>query len=220
MSNLLSGMYPAANAIDGVVSSLAASQSAQTVNQWLSVQMPAGSTTRNVAVYNRADGAIYENWLSPYEIWLGASPGALTHACGGPRTLPTPAGLGPFATPCGDRSDLPYVTLLLRSGTLRFLTVGEIKVYGLVPGALVVSSPPPPPPPLPPPPMPPPPPFPPPPPLPPPPLPPPSPTSPTCPAALSTCDLQPEHEGRQCVCNLVWTAECGDQPVGTRLHCE
>ena len=39
--------------------------------------------------------------------------------------------VGPFVTPCGGRRGLPYVTVLINStGTERYLTLGEIAVYG------------------------------------------------------------------------------------------
>ena len=130
LSSTLHPNFPAEKAIDGDSSTLFATQSAQTTNQWVSVQVPAGSPVTSVAVYNRADGEPYESWLSPYEVWLGATAGALTHSCGGgPITLGSSPGLGPFSTSCGGRSDLPYVTILMRSGTFRYLAIGEVKVY-------------------------------------------------------------------------------------------
>ena len=89
-----------------------------------------GSPIGYVAVYNRDDGDPYVSWLTPYELWLGSSPGDLHYQCGGgPLTANSERGLGPFVTSCGGRSDLPYVTVLLRSGTQRWLTVGEIEAY-------------------------------------------------------------------------------------------
>ena len=103
---------------------------AQSSDQWLSVQVAAGAPIGSVAVYNREDGDPYQSWLSPYEIWLGASAGAQTYSCSrGPITLPTGFGMGPFTTSCDGRSDLPFVTLVLRSGTFRYLAIGEVKVY-------------------------------------------------------------------------------------------
>ena len=123
-------LYPASNAIDGNTGSLAATGNALSRDQWISVRVPSGSAIGYVAVYNRADGQPYQGWLSPYEVWLGGTAGALTFNCGGgPITLPANAALGPFLTSCGGRSDLPHVTVLLRSGTSRYLTLSEIKVY-------------------------------------------------------------------------------------------
>ena len=123
--------YPAYNAVDGDVYTLAATQNAQSYTQWISLQMPPGTTITRVEVYNRADGALYEDMLSPYEVWLGSSAGGETYDCGGgPLTLASPAGRGPFTTTCAGRTDLPYVTVLIRAGTLRYLTLGEVKVFG------------------------------------------------------------------------------------------
>ena len=123
-------LYPASNAIDGNTGSLAATDNALSSDQWISVKVPSGSAIGYVAVYNRADGQPYQGWLSPYEVWLGGTAGAQTFRCGGgPITLPANFALGPFLTSCGGRSDLPYVTVVLRSGTSRWLTVGELKVY-------------------------------------------------------------------------------------------
>ena len=113
------------------MATLAATVSALSSDQWLSVQVTAGSAIGYVAVYNRADGAPYENWMSPYEVWLGSSAGDLSYDCGGGSlTLPSNPGLGPFTTNCGGRSDLPYVTVIIRSGTFRYLAISEIKVFG------------------------------------------------------------------------------------------
>ena len=152
--------YVASRTIDGSVSTLAATRSAASQDQWISVQMPSGTTIGRVDVYNRADGQIYEDWLSPYEVWLGSSAGNQVFDCGGgPLALSSPAGLGPFSTSCSDRSDLRFVTVLIRAGSVRYLTLGEIKVFGVpaatsgpttAPGPSTTAAPPPPPPPLPP----------------------------------------------------------------------
>ena len=127
------GYFVAANAIDGNTGTLAASLYATSTDQWLSVQVPAGSAIGRVDVYNRADNPTMAAWLCPYELWLGASAGALTYDCGGGSLNPPSCNtLGPFSTFCGGRDDLPYVTIILRSGTARLLTLGEVQVFAHV----------------------------------------------------------------------------------------
>ena len=59
LSNELSGVYRAVNAIDGNLQTLAATVDATSSDQWLSVQVPSGSLIGNVDVYNRNDGELY-----------------------------------------------------------------------------------------------------------------------------------------------------------------
>ena len=83
------GLYPASNAIDGDPSTLVLSWTALRSNQWLSVQVPPGTRIGYVVVYNRDDGALYQSWLDPFEIWLGVGEGHnnVRHPCGGgPQT--------------------------------------------------------------------------------------------------------------------------------------
>ena len=129
--------YAASKAIDGDIRSLAASGVLSAANdEWISVQMPAGATIDYVAVYNRDDYTWATAFLNPYELWLTAAPGTVTvesstaHRCGAGLVAP---GLGPYMTWCGARSDLPYVTLIVRAAAApptRLLSLGELMVYG------------------------------------------------------------------------------------------
>ena len=86
-----------------------------------------------VAIYNRDDYAWATDFLNPFDLWLTATPGTVAvdastssstaYRCGHGLTAP---GLGPFMFWCGGRSDLPYVTLILRAANgppLRLLSV-------------------------------------------------------------------------------------------------
>jgi len=89
-------------------------------------------------VYNRRDGIpTIDCWLFPAEVWLGSTPGGETYSCGTidytSCVAQATAGadtLGPFSVTCSSgRSDLPYVSVILRSGQSRFLTIGEVNIY-------------------------------------------------------------------------------------------
>jgi len=132
MSSLFgSGLFNADLAWDGELSTIAHSGSAASSDQWLSIQLPTGSSVGQVDVYNSNADPTRRCWLFPFEVWLGSTPGGQTHDCGGgPITNPTCTNaLGPFAVNCGGRSDLSYVTIVIRAGTWRLLTIGEVKVF-------------------------------------------------------------------------------------------
>ena len=140
MLTTLNTASPASNAIDGNTATIASTASALFSDQWISVQAPAGAAVGYVAIYNRADGQPAQGWLSPFEVFLGASAGAQTHSCGGEQTLPAGAAMGPFTVQCGGRSDLPFITVRIRSSmpaclpmscTNRYLAIGEIKAYAM-----------------------------------------------------------------------------------------
>ena len=124
LSSLYSRWYPASNAIDGDLSTLAASS--YQANAWLSVRVPTGSSIGLVAVHNRNDGSVYQNLLGSFEIWLGASAGARMRHCGS-WTGPTNS-VGPFVVSCSGASSGDWVTLRQLSAA-GFLTVVEICVY-------------------------------------------------------------------------------------------
>ena len=136
MRSVYSRDYPATNAIDGNIRSLAAGQLMTAANdEWISVQVVMGSRVGNVAVYNRDDFGWATAMLNPYELWLTAAPGApssegsTAYRCGSGLSAP---GLGPFTTWCGGRSDLPFITIVIRArdrSGVRLLSVGEVVAY-------------------------------------------------------------------------------------------
>ena len=146
LSTTLAPAYSADHINDGDTGSLICTNVASNNDQWVSVQIPAGAKVDYVAVYNRADAVTYRNWINPYEIWLGASAGAMDTQCGGQLEADTSVGAGPFTTACGGGAG-PFVTLVLRSGSARYLAIGEVEVYqaaaGAAPAPIVVASPPP-----------------------------------------------------------------------------
>lgn len=103
-------------------------------DEWLSVRVPAGSAIGYVAIYNRNDFQWAADMLNPFELWLTASAGTVSaesptaHRCGADLSAPM---LGPVAIWCGGRSDLRFVTLILRAASdrTRLLSVGEVKVF-------------------------------------------------------------------------------------------
>ena len=137
MRTTYSSAYAASKAIDGDIRSIAASGVLSAANdEWISVQMPAGSAIGHVAVYNRDDYPWATAFLNPYELWLTAAPGTVTvesstaHRCAADLEAPD---IGPYMTWCGARSDLPYVTLIVRAAAApptRLLSLGELMVYG------------------------------------------------------------------------------------------
>ena len=125
-SQLIAGRYGADQAIDGDPTTVFATGDTSTTDQWVSLRVTLSAPIAYIAVYNRNDQ--YYSWLSPYELWLGNTFGALQHQCGG--SLTAGSGLGPFMTWCGGGpSGLQYVTLVLRAGTTRYLAIGELEVY-------------------------------------------------------------------------------------------
>ena len=72
-----------------------------------------------VAVYNRADSAAFQVWLSPFEVWVGSAAGATDSRCAGPVHVPT--GVGPFIVDCHGRSGGFVTVRLSGDATNRYL---------------------------------------------------------------------------------------------------
>ena len=141
MSSLVDATrYPASACTDGDASTLCASDIE--ANAWLSVNIAAGSRIDYVAIVNRGDNAVYQAWLSPFEVYVGSSYGDLGYKCSGPTSVPV--GAGPFLISCGGTSAGAYVTLRLTGPQPgdRYLTVADLSVYS----AQAPPLPPPPPP--------------------------------------------------------------------------
>ena len=195
--------WPATAVVDGDLNTICATEfPPRQAHEWVSVRLDPSARIDYVAVYNRNDNAAFQEWLSPFEIWIGSDYGDTTSStaarCGGIRQVVT--GVGPFFTDCTNavskhdrrhpnsaaQSTEPpgskYVTLRLAGERKRSVTVAEIKVYQS-PLPPYPPSPPPSPSPIPPP-LPPPPPSPPSPHPPPPPPPPPPPSPPPNPPPL------------------------------------
>ena len=81
LSTTFQGRFKAGNVIDGDVSTMVASQPAESKDQWISVQLRLPIDTRigYVEVYNRNDD--YWTWLNPYEVWLGRGHGEQDYLC-------------------------------------------------------------------------------------------------------------------------------------------
>jgi len=129
MSTMMTEAFPAENAFDGDVGSLICTDSAKNSDQWLSMEVPHASAIGWVGVYNRGDAKEYRDWLNPYEIWTGPDRGVLYHQCGGEQMANVSSGVGPFMTNCGNATG-PWVTLVLRAGTPRYLAISEMQIYG------------------------------------------------------------------------------------------
>ena len=122
--------YYADNMKDGDYNSICGTGAAQNSDQWASVRVsaPSGTTIGYVVVYNRPQ-AWAHSWLLPFEVWAGDGFGSTLYSCGGAGVGAAPA--GPFTVWCGDApAGLEYVTVLLRAGTQRWLTISELEVYG------------------------------------------------------------------------------------------
>jgi hypothetical protein len=130
-------------AIDGNINTWIHSQSAELNDQWVSVEVKNGKRIGYVAVWNRNDNTVYQDWLYPFEVWLGTSYGSYTqHRCG----VVTTAQPNPVLVECGDVPDgMSYATLVLRSGTERFLSIAELEVFESTTPPSPRPSPPPPP---------------------------------------------------------------------------
>ena len=122
-------MYPAAAAIDGDIRSIAAT--ARQTNAWLSVRLPPDTEVRYIVIYNRPDNPEYQEWLSPYEVWVGSSHGDSTEKaarCGGPALISPPAS-GPFTVACGEQPVRGEYVTLKQVGKARWLNIAELAVY-------------------------------------------------------------------------------------------
>lgn len=121
--------YPSSNIIDGNFNTLCATNNQR--NSWVSVRVPPSSTVGYVAVYNRNDHGPFMEWLSPFEVWVGASPGDVSASatrCGGVMEVDTSQGGVPFVVECPTSAVGEYVTLRLVQGA-RYLTIAELEVY-------------------------------------------------------------------------------------------
>lgn len=120
--------FPASNVIDGNTATLCAST--QSRNAWVSVRVAPSSPIGYIAVWNRNDYAQYSRWLSPYELWVGSSPGDVSSSavrCGGGE-IEVAATQGPFVAACPPGTAGQYVTLRL-VGWRRYLTIAELVPY-------------------------------------------------------------------------------------------
>ena len=126
--------HDAAKAIDANLGTWCHSTASAT-GAWLSVQVPPESEIGYVAIYNRDDVSPFMEWLTPFEVWIGATAGDTTPPsatkCGGPYSVPAEA--GPFMVECGGARG-EFVTYLQTNATVgtisrRYLTVAEVKVY-------------------------------------------------------------------------------------------
>ena len=131
------GSYPASRAIDGNLNTLCGSDVLSSAHdEFLSVEVPAGSRIDYVAIWNRDDYAWATAMLSPFELWLTATPDTVTTEsataalCG--TNLQAP-GLGPFVFFCpGGHTDLRFITVILRAADappVRLLTITELRAY-------------------------------------------------------------------------------------------
>ena len=113
--------FPASHAIDGIHDTLCASQWQR--NAWLSVRVPSGAPIGRVAVYNRDDETEYAEWLSPYEVWVGAAAGdadnSSAHRCSAQPILVPPT-FGPFVTDCNGATS---------HGNATYVTLRQVRVY-------------------------------------------------------------------------------------------
>ena len=133
-------IYGAANAIDGNMNNIAASNFQP--NAWLSVRVPSGARIGLVAVYNRGDGERYQELLGSFEVWVGTSAASQGTRCGG--WSGTTRSVGPFVINCGGTSGGEWVTVR-QVGNARYLTIGELLAFAeAVPGSTRASPPPPP----------------------------------------------------------------------------
>ena len=128
ISSLFNGRYPASNAIDGSLSSLAASKKA--LGNWLSVRVAPGTSIGYVAVHNRQDRQRLAALLGTFEVWVGSSYGDTTSAdavkCG-EASYSASRNAAPYVLWCGTSSG-SYVTLK-QTGKASFLTVCELQVF-------------------------------------------------------------------------------------------
>ena len=135
MSSAFNRWHTAEKAINKSIDSFALSKSALDVNQWLSVHLPAKTAVGRVEIYNHRDPRQRSHCdLFPFEVFLGTRQGDLLHDCGGGPQYATscPASIGPYAVECGGRSDLPFVTVVIRAGRQRLLMLSEVKVFTVV----------------------------------------------------------------------------------------
>ena len=117
--------YPAANVIDADDFNTLAASTYQT-NAWLSVEVPASSRIGLVALYNRNDGAYYQNFLGSFEVWVGSSAGDRSLLCG--EYSGATNSVGPFVVNCGGTSVGRWVTVR-QVGAARYLTPTGLRVY-------------------------------------------------------------------------------------------
>ena len=126
LSSTFSAAYGANTLIDGSLATVSATNLG--VNNWASVRVAAGTPIAYVAVYNRVDSAAYQEWLSPFEVWVGGYYGDVSSAsayrC---AEMVVPTGAGPFMAPCYSVSTRAYVTVR-QVGAARYLTIAEVKL--------------------------------------------------------------------------------------------
>ena len=118
-------------------------------NAWLSIQIAQDVRIDYVVIVNSGDDAIFQTWLSPFEIWLGHSAGDRVIRCGAGSHSVT-AGAGPFVLRCFGAVGFDFVTLRLAGAQQRALSIAELYVYTGDPSPPPLPPPQPRPPPLPP----------------------------------------------------------------------
>ena len=125
----LPSWYPATNCIDDDLLSIC--HTMESSFPWLSIQIPGGtpsepaSSVGHVIIYNRWDCC--QDRLSPFQIWVGESPGdfnsATSEECGVHDQI-VPAEYGPFSFDCYGITGW-YVTIVL-PGDTRTLNLAEV----------------------------------------------------------------------------------------------
>ena len=101
-------LFPPGNVIDGklyTVDDPSLCASAEEDNAWIYVRVPPATPVGYVLVHNRGDDPSYAAWLSPYEIWVGAT---------APNSPAGPAATG--AVRCGDGARTAGALLLQDGG--------------------------------------------------------------------------------------------------------
>ena len=137
--------YEASQCIDDNLQNFCHTQSGP--SQWLSIRVPGGTPSApasyvgHVVIYNRDDCC--QDRLSPFQIWVGESPGdhnsATSEACGVHNQM-VPVEIGPFAFDCHGITGW-HVTIVL-PGDDRILNLAEVRIFSAT--NLPPASPPPP----------------------------------------------------------------------------
>jgi len=131
-------LFAASLAVDGDLQTFCAT--ALTGREWLSVEMPAGTSVARVAVHNRR--GLYAPFLAAFSIWVGNSYGELRTLCG--RGEYSAANqMQTYTIECLGTSG-SHVTVLHENNLAVFLSIPELVVYEYQPAE--PPSPPPPPP--------------------------------------------------------------------------
>ena len=142
MSGLFGAGYEVTRCSDSSYTTMCATNQGGVGNNWVAMQVPAGTNVGYVAVYNRRDYASIQNWIGSFQVYLGTSAGDTSGTlCGDATYRNAGDDTAPYVLSCGGASSGTWITVRQTAcPSTCLLALAELEVYQM----LGAPSPPPP----------------------------------------------------------------------------